>query len=220
MHTGQEKMTTEVKQLVVTVDTEEEGLWGGNYPIRNCSAENLRGLPRFQATCEALGVPPTYLIDAAVLSDAQAVADLRKWQNSSLCEVGTHCHPWCNPPIASETCTSVESYLCNLPADLQRQKLAWLTDRIADSFGQAPTSYRAGRYGFSETSAAILDDLGYIVDSSVIPLHDYGQDGGPDFYDQPRRPFRYFDDERQLMELPVTTGFTHPGVKISRQALA
>lgn len=212
MHTGQKKMTEVPKQIVVTVDTEEEGLWGGNYPVRNCSTKNLRGLQRFQATCDELEAPPTYLIDAAVLTDEQAASDLKRWQNAKLCEVGAHCHPWCNPPIVSETCSSVESYLCNHPAEVQRDKLAWLTQRIADSLEQAPTAYRAGRYGFSSTSAEILEDLGYAVDSSVIPLHDYRQDGGPDFFEQPRLPFRYFDCGRNLVELPVTTGFTRRGL--------
>ena len=200
------------KRLIITVDTEEDGLWGGKYPVRNCTTENLRGLERFQATCSELEVFPTYLIDAPVLENSRAVADLKRWQDAKVCEIGTHCHPWCNPPLASEACTSFESYLCNLPPELQREKLVWLTRQIADSFETAPTSYRAGRYGFGHYSAEILEELGYIVDSSVIPLHDYRADGGPDFFDQPRTPFRYFDDERRLLELPVTTGFTNPGV--------
>ncbi len=48
-------------------------------------------------------------------------------------------------------------------------------------FEKPPTSYRAGRYGFDLTSAEILADLGYIVDSSVLPLHDYRRKKGPDF---------------------------------------
>lgn len=201
------------KQLVITVDTEEEGLWGGQYPVRNCSTKNLRGLERFQATCEKLHAPPTYLIDAPVIEDKQAVKDLKKWQRAGLCEVGAHCHPWCNPPILSETCTSVESYLCNLPAEHQRAKLTWLTRRIAEVVEKAPTSYRAGRYGFSSTSAEILEDLGYVVDSSVIPLHNYSSDGGRNFYDAQREPFRFFDDRRKLLEIPVTTGFTRIGLR-------
>ncbi len=205
-------MVNQVRTIAITVDTEEEGLWGGGYRVTGNTTENLRGLPRFQAACEEISAPPTYLVDAPVLADSLAIEQMRKWQQQNRCEVGAHCHPWCNPPLP-ETCDDPgESYLCNLPVDVQREKLVWLTDRIADLMGKAPTSFRAGRYGFNRDTAAILDDLGYVVDSSVLPLFDYRRDGGPDFTQASREPYRYFGDEphRRLIEVPVTSGFTRP----------
>lgn len=193
------------KQFIISVDTEEEGL-------------NLRGLPRFQALCEQLGVPPTYLIDAPVLENAAAIANLRQWQTAGRCEVGSHCHPWCNPPIAAAPLRPADTFLSNLPLELQREKLGWLTARIADALGQPPTSYRAGRYGFNQTSAQVLLELGYLVDSSVLPLYDYRPQGGPDFRDSRREPHRLHCAVvgRDLLEIPVTAGFTAPGYRRRR----
>lgn len=211
-------MTT-MKQIVITVDTEEEGLWGGCFAVTGNTTENLRGLARFQAACEELSAPPTYLVDAPVLDDRVATNQLRTWQRENRCEVGAHCHPWCNPPLQANTPTIKETYLCNLPVELQMEKLKWLTVRIGDVMGRAPTSYRSGRYGFDRHTATILDDLGYQVDSSLLPLFDYRRDGGPDFTMSPRKPFRYFgnESERKLIEVPVTSGFTRPGYQCKRK---
>lgn len=215
------KQLSRVNTISVTVDTEEEGLWGGGFPVRNCTTENLRGLARFQSLCEKYSIPPTYLIDAPVLEDRLAVNQLRSWQDSRLCEVGTHCHPWCNPPIASDTVSESESYLCNLPVELQYQKLQWLTLRIADVIGRRPTSYRAGRYGFNASSVGPLVQLGYTVDSSVLPAYDYSKSHGPDFRALDRFPSRLQCEHggHSIFEFPITTGFTRSKFYGLRQQL-
>ncbi len=202
----------EPKQIVVSVDTEEDGLWSGSYPVTGNTTENLRGLERFQTECWNLGVPPTYLIDAPVLGDRKAIADLARWQAAGECEVGTHCHPWCSPPLADRPPKVAETFLCNLPAEVQFEKLKWLTEHIADAVGKPPTSYRAGRYGFNESTVPILGELGYRVDSSVLPMFEYKEERGPDFRDAQRLPSVLWQrNDTQLVELPVTSGFTRPG---------
>ena len=166
-------------RLVVTIDTEEEGLWSGDYP-KTGEVTNIRGVPRFQELCDRFGVRPTYLVDAPVVQSAEAVSILRPIQDDDRAEIGTHLHPWNNPPTIEQRC-SRNSYLCNLPAELQRQKIEWLTDAIESAFGRRPRSFRAGRYGLDICGARILERLGYCVDSSVIPLTDYSVGGGPDF---------------------------------------
>ena len=205
----------------MTIDTEEEGLWGGGFRVRNCTTENLRGLSRFQGVCEKYGVPPTYLIDAPVLEDPIAVRELKSWQTPGRCEIGTHCHPWCNPPMVSESISNRKSYLCNLPEELQFEKLQWLTGRIADVFGVSPTSYRAGRYGFDRSTVGALVKLGYTIDSSVLPGFDYSAIEGPNFKSFDHYPCRISaagckDD---LLEVPITTGFTHAGFYGARQRM-
>lgn len=206
-------------QLIVSVDTEEEGLWGGVYTVHNNKTDNLRGLNRFQSLCERWRMPPTYLIDAPVLDDGIAVAQLKAWQDAGVCEVGAHCHPWCNPPIVSQSPNEFDTFLCNLPRELQFEKLNWLTCQISERFERPPTSYRAGRYGFDLTSAEILADLGYVVDSSVLPLHDYRSKKGPDFMMAQRVCYQLFSNtsHRKLIEFPVTAGFTRAGYKWRRQ---
>ncbi len=206
------------KQIVVSVDTEEEGRWGCDYSTSDNPTQNLRGLSRFQALCEKHGVAPTYLIDAPVLLDQAAIAELSTWQEAERCEVGAHCHPWCNPPIVSQLPLEAETFLCNLPVELQFEKLKWLTDHISNCFGKSPTSYRAGRYGFSaETTAPILAELGYAVDSSVLPMFEYRRVQGPDFRFASRDPvFIVQSTQSRILELPITSGFTKSGYRLRR----
>lgn len=198
------------RMLIVSVDTEEEGLWSGGYRVQGNTTHNLRGLERFQQVCEEHAVPPTYLVDAPVLDDYEAVQNLSHWQSQNRCEVGAHCHAWCTPPILSHKVSSKETYLSNLPPEIQHQKLAWLTTAIEKAMGKRPTSYRAGRYGFDAVSAEILNDLGYVADSSVLPMHDYRSHGGPNYLEASRTPNRYFGAEsgKQLWEIPITAGFS------------
>lgn len=205
--------TSTSARLCVTVDTEEEGLWSGQYRMTGNTVENIQGVPRFQSLCDGLGIRPTYLIDAPVVQDDRASGILAEIHADGRCEIGAHVHPWCNPPL-NEFYDSRESYFCNLPAELQRAKLDWLTNAIADRFGERPISFRAGRYGLDIIGARVLEELGYRVDSSVIPFTDYSTDHGPDFTSAPWQP--YYVSERSLqtpgekgalLEVPVSVGF-------------
>lgn len=193
-------------RLIVSVDTEEEGLWGGSYRVHGNTTDNLQGLERFQSCCDDLGVVPTYLIDAPVLEDQQAIQRLRNWWEGGRCEVGSHCHPWCTPPFSNLHTEAIHSYLCNLPEEIQYEKLTWLTNRISNTFSRRPLSYRAGRYGFDHISAKILDQLGYLVDSSVLPTFNYSLEGGPNYIDASPAPYWLTD---KLLEIPITAGFTN-----------
>lgn len=195
-------------KIIVSVDTEEEGLWGEKFSAYNNTTKNLKGLSRFQENCEILGVPPTYLIDAPVLDDKQAIDLLKQWWSRDLCEIGAHCHAWCNPPFSDTPPTSENSYLCNLDPELQYQKLKWLTDSISQAFNREPRSYRAGRYGFDIVTAKILAQLGYIVDSSILPMYDYSIQGGPNFSLADPYPTNFGKEYNHLVELPITSGFT------------
>ena len=88
--------------LIVTVDTEEEGLWTGEYPANGNTVENTRGIPRFQALCDQFGIRPTYLVDTPVVEDDRSVELLSEIQQSGRCEIGAHLHPWCTPPFSLE----------------------------------------------------------------------------------------------------------------------
>lgn len=199
--------------LIVTVDTEEEGLWSGRFRTRENTVKNIAGVPRFQEVCRRYGVRPTYLVDTPVVDDDRAVETLSDYFWKDECEIGAHLHPWCAPPLQEES-TERNSFMCNLPELLQREKLERLTDAIEERFGRRPTSFRAGRYGLDIVGARILTTLGYEIDSSVIPFTDYTKHGGQDFRRAPFQPYRVgqddlcrADDAGQLLEVPVTVGF-------------
>lgn len=203
--------------LLVTIDTEEEGLWGGNYRSTGNTVENVRGgVERFQAFCDRMGIQPTYVIDAPVVQDARCVDLLKSIQDDGRAEIGTHVHPWCNPPLDSHW-DAKTSFLCNLPEELQREKIRWLTNEITERFGRRPTSFRAGRYGLDIVGARILSELDYTIDSSVIPFSNWTAEGGPDFDKAPHTPYFVGGDDLRvphesgnLLEIPVSVGFNRP----------
>ena len=199
--------------LVVTVDTEEEGLWSGNYKSRGNTVRNVQGVPRFQAFCDRMGIRPTYLVDSPVVESKEAVEILRDIHDAGRAEIGAHLHPWCTPPIVNGT-QQRYSYMCNLPAEQQRAKLAQLTLDIERKFDRRPTSFRAGRYGLDIVGARILEELGYLVDSSVIAFSNLSQDGGPDFSQVPLAPYYIGGHDLcapqatgRLLEVPVSVGY-------------
>lgn len=199
--------------LLVTIDTEEEGLWQGAYRRSGNTVANLRGIPWFQQLCESLEVFPTYLVDSPVVADSYGSELLRGYLREGRAEVGAHLHPWCTAPFEEEVCPR-NSWLLNLPEDLQRRKLRTLTDEITRVFGRPPTSFRAGRYGLGTFAANVLVELGYIVDSSVLPFTNYSGQAGPDYTSADWMPYRVSADNLlaedpagRLVELPVTIGF-------------
>jgi hypothetical protein len=125
-------------------------------------------------------------------------------------EIGAHLHPWVTPPHA-EPVTTRNSYHCNLPPELERAKIAALTDAIEKSFGARPTAFKAGRYGYGPNTGKVLADLGYRVDCSFVPHTDLSGDGGPDFRGVPDMPHWLGNG---LLEVPLTVGFlgTMPGL--------
>jgi hypothetical protein len=212
--------------LIVTIDTEEEGLWNGSYPREGLTVENTRGIPRFQELCNQFGVRPTYLVDTPVVNDDRSVSLLGEIARSNRCEIGAHLHPWCAPPFYDAVYPR-DSYLCNLQEGVQRAKLTGLTEAIERRFGCRPTSFRAGRYGLDMTGASILRELGYSVDSSVIPYSDFSHQQGPDFRRAPYAPYRLggYDICRPcpdgfLCEVPVSVGYNRKNFDRADRLLA
>jgi hypothetical protein len=90
-------------------------------------------------------------------------------------------------------------------------KLRYLTDQIGTSFGKRPSSFRAGRYGFSEKVARALMANEYMLDSSVTPYVSWvaykgmpDLNGGPDFSSKRPLPFTYTNNGNSLLEIPIT----------------
>jgi hypothetical protein len=179
------------------------------------TVENIAGIPRLQAMFDDLGVKPTYLVTYPVASSPACIDIFRPLLESGRCEIGMHCHPWTTPPVA-ESERLVASFLSAMSDDAVAAKLRALTVRITESFGVAPVSYRAGRFGLAARHLWFLEELGYLVETSVTPLVDWRQQGGPDYRDAPLRPYRpnYLDVTREgnsrLLEVPVTIVLTRP----------
>jgi hypothetical protein len=188
---------------LLTVDTEEEFDWSGPFTRSEHGLTHIAAIARFQAFCESLGVIPVYLVDWPVATSPAAVEIIGEAVKAGRAEVGIQLHPWVNPPF-EEDVGPFASYAGNLPPALERAKFMRLRDAIEQAFGTPPLIYRAGRYGLGPESASILREAGVPIDSSVRANFDYRAGHGPDYSRHPLVPY-WADDERSLLELPLTT---------------
>lgn len=189
--------------LLVVIDTEEEFDWSAPFDPSSNSVTNI-GLQAFaQDIFDGHGVVPIYVVDYPVATTPAAVEVLSRFAAEGRCEIGAHLHPWVNPPIEGPV-DSYHSYPGNLPAALEQRKLAVLTEKIGTNFDIRPTVYKAGRYGIGAATPAILRDLDYSVDISVVPHTDFSGDGGPDFTGVSASPFQVSE---RLCEIPLSVHF-------------
>ena len=186
--------------LIVIVDTEEEFDWNAPFDHACTSVSNIDLQLGAQRVFDRYGLVPTYVIDYPVATTSSSVNILRALAKEGQCEIGAHLHPWVNPPFEGPV-DKQHSYPGNLPPDLERRKLASLTQAIASNFGQAPILYKAGRYGLGPATANSLRFLGYRIDCSVVPHTDFSADGGPDYTSYVAVPFEVVDG---LIELPLS----------------
>ena len=120
--------------------------------------------------------------------------------------IGAHLQTWTCPPI-EEDVSPFNSFQCNLPAALEREKLLRLIARIEETFALRPTIHKAGRYGFSPRAVGMLQALGFRYDLSIGARYDASHEGGPDFRRHSAAPF-WLDEEGGMLALPTTAGFS------------
>ena len=193
---------------LLTVDTEEEFDWDGEFSATEHGLDHVRQLSRFQEFCEGLGVSPVYLVDWPITHSPMAREVLGDACARGKAEIGIQLHPWVNPPHEEEVNT-YNSYAGNLPTHLEREKLKRLRDAIQRNFNCTPHIYRAGRYGTGPQTANLLKELGVAVDTSVRAKFDYRRGHGPNYAAHPLKPW-WVGNDRKLLELPVTSVYWGP----------
>ena len=194
--------------LCVTIDTEcDKGPhWKTQYPLRFEAVR--RGVGEvLQPIFDRYGCPATYLLSPEVIADAPSAALFAGLADRS--ELATHLHGEFS--MASPDHVEVTSdFQCDYPKEVEAERLAFLTEQFRTTFGFAPTSFRAGRFGIGPNTLPILESLGYLVDSSVTPGVDWSNQHGPDFTAAPVQP--YWPDpcdftargSCSVLEVPVT----------------
>jgi hypothetical protein len=190
----------------VVIDTEEEFDWSADFSRSNTSVQAMRYIHRVQKIFDAYQITPVYVMDYPVASHPDGYRPLQEIHAAGHCLLGTHVHPWVNPPYTEQVST-YNSFVGNLPRSLEATKLRVLSDTIGEHFGERPIIYKAGRYGVGPNTADILEEQGYEVDVSVCPCMDYSAEGGPHFIPYSVWPY-WFGRRRLLLELPLTVGFT------------
>lgn len=199
-------------KLILTIDTEGDNQWEHG---RDLQVENIKFVPRFQGLCEKHNIKPVYLVTSEVCEDQFAREIFSDYQIKGKAEVGAHLHSWTTPPFLDKDGYRYNdpkhAYASDLDESLLNEKIKYLTGQIEASFGQKPTSFRSGRYGFNEKVAKVLAENYYLVDSSVTPYTNwiYNIDvpagkGGPDFSDKRPFPYLYSFGNYSLAEIPIT----------------
>jgi hypothetical protein len=203
--------------LAFTIDVEEDMPdWGITDPI---TVENVSALPRVHDLCARHGVRPTYLCTYPVATMAPSVRILRALHARGDCEIGTHMHAWNTPPFGKVPGREGDErghtyFQFELGPERFRSKLEVLHRALGELTGEAPRSFRAGRFGIDAATLRELLPLGYEVDSSVTPLTEPVAARGPDFRDAPQHPYRPAHDDvarpgaLPIVEIPVSVSLT------------
>jgi peptidoglycan/xylan/chitin deacetylase (PgdA/CDA1 family) len=203
--------------LCFSVDVEEDmPLWRVQIPT---STSNAECLPRLAEMCRQEGVRPTWLCTYPMLTEARPRAILAQLARDGAGEIGTHLHPWNTPPFLGVPSIAGDErahayYLRELGPERFRAKLERLHAAATACAGQAPTTFRAGRFGIDAATLCVLPEFGYRVDTSVTPLVHHDEDGGPDFRAAPQRPYRPSAHDvckrgaLPLVELPLSIALT------------
>ncbi len=191
-------------RFLVTVDTEEEFDWHAPFTRDAHSVSHIGAVDRFQKLCDVNGVQPAYLIDYPIAADKYASELLGGYAAEGRAAIGMQLHPWVSPPFDEKLCV-YNSFACNLPKELEWQKLSTLHAMIVANVGVSPDIYRAGRYGAGLNTWHMLAKLGVAIDSSVRTHFDYSPEGGPNYATASLNPYWLLSD---VLELPVTTVFS------------
>jgi hypothetical protein len=190
-------------RLFVVVDTEEEFDWSAPFARENVSVSAIVEIPRLQKVLEPHALKPTYVVDYPVASTTVSASLLGAIAQQGRCRIGAHLHPWVTPPF-EEPLVPEMSFGCNLGQPIESAKIAHLKDTIVRNIAVTPRVYKAGRYGFGETTAQILETTGFTMDASVVPHMDFTSEAGPSFMGHTSRPAR-FGQAARMLELPCTT---------------
>lgn len=191
--------------LVPVIHTEEEFDWSAPFSRAARGTGHIAALADAQAIFEAHKLIPLYMLSHPVACDPAAQALLRPWADQGRAVIGAHLHPWVCPPD-EEAVTAANSYPGNLSPDLERAKLAQLTETIARGFQRRPTAYLAGRYGLGPHTAQHLAALGYRLDFSPSPSFDFTAQHGPDYRDWPVHA-HFNAAETRLLHIPHASGY-------------
>jgi len=198
-------------KVFITIDTEED-LWD-NWKRRDNPVENIDRIPLLQELFDRYGAIPTYLVTYPVITNKYSYRTIQKIYDKGNCEIGTHIHPWNTPPF-EETICDKHSFMCNVSEGLAKRKLLNLHNEIKGRIGIEPKCFRAGRWGFGPTVASCIDELGYLIDTSITPFYDWTKEEGPDFTNASCLPYHFKPDDvlsensdGRLLEVPPTIGF-------------
>lgn len=187
--------------VAVSLDVEEEGLFGGRYDCLRTPVLNLNHLHRLQPLLE-LGIRPTLFCAWPVFNRgydkiSALAGDL---------EIGAHLHWWNTPPLPANGPEFLHSVPARSMAPEQfAVKMENLLEAAASCTGRPVRSFRMGRWDLHKAMLPVLARLGIHCDASVRPLHWLMDNGnGPDHFGAPSDPYYVNTYEGRILEIPLT----------------
>lgn len=209
--------------LVISIDCEcDKSLdWTSSNPVSFNSIKSA--IPHiFQPICNKYGAVPTYLISNEVLEDEKSVIAFKTLKGNY--ELGTHLHADYIEPLKKYEVydgTLTSDFQCDFEYQIQKSKVENLTELFRARFGYYPASFRAGRFGANSETINILEQLGYKVDSSVLPgLRERTKTGEINFTKAPLKPYYPSSDklcevgDSNILEVPVSVCYNQTMRKI------
>jgi hypothetical protein len=145
--------------VCVVIDAEADFNWERRFSRDQHSTASMAAQAKAQVLFDRFGTKPTYLIDYPVATDPAAAAILRDFVARGTADVGLQLHPWTTPPF-DELLSTRNSFPSNLPKALQRAKIEVLQETVRRTIGVEPRVFKAGRYGFNDDTAELLEDFG------------------------------------------------------------
>jgi hypothetical protein len=185
----------------VLIDTEEDFDWADPTEGTDHTVAYLARIADLQPIFTAHGVVPTYLVTYPVLENPDIVRLFARYRDRGEAALGIQLHPWVTPPFEGHG-SAAQSFGGNLAPDVEARKLAALVARFTACFGAAPLVFRAGRYGLGRQTAALIEQAGILIDTSIAPRTSMLEEAGPDYSRIDFAPF-WFGDRRPILELPL-----------------
>lgn len=203
-------MDTDLR-VVLTIDVEEEGLFGGAYARNGVSVRNVAWLARLAPLLQRMDMPVTLLCAHSVFADADACRALDALRSACRAEIGAHLHHWNTPPVTHAPSGTAYESAGQVPVDRMRAKLRTLFQAGEAYAGHPLTSFRMGRWDLHRWHWSLLAECGVLVDASVRPLH-CGR-GGPNHFFASSQPYMVHIGAREILEVPLTCVPVFPALR-------
>jgi peptidoglycan/xylan/chitin deacetylase (PgdA/CDA1 family) len=181
--------------LIISIDTEQDFNQRYQNTGTYCNIES--GIQALSSVFDKHACKVTWMITPDV---AGRYPEIFKKMRDKGDEIGCHLHPEFFTRSSIANLCHME-YLCSFSRDEQNRMVKKSTDIIVSACGIRPVSFRSGRFGINHETLEVLQENGYLIDSSMCPNMNWSKDGGPDWSDHPNvKP--YFVGN--LLEVPIT----------------
>ena len=187
--------------VCVSLDVEEEGLFGGHYEITSPSLENISFLPKLIPLSRQFRLPLTLFCAYSVFSNSRACKTLDYMRENCAVEIGAHLHHWNTPPLENGKSGAPErTHL--LKPELLNARLNTLLEAAEKYLGYPATSFRMGRWDLKAPILELLAARGIKTDSSICPLRCFP--GGPNHFLAPVKPYWRITGAGKILVAPIT----------------